>query len=123
MKPAQTSTSIGIPANTNRILDIVKTTILVLLGIWADHPTLSQPYLYTVSMNDDLLRIVDPWTAKVVDSLTIEIPDIDIKDAQGLATNPITGELWGLFNGTTFAIIDPETGKGTRVGVPVNFSE
>lgn len=70
-----------------------------------------------------ILYSIDPATGGVLDSLTVTLDGASISGMNGLATNPDTGELWGIFRSGNFpgvrslGIIDLVTGNATSVGV------
>ncbi len=79
--------------------------------------------LYSISPRDDKLRIVDPDTAQTLSSVTIVLSGTTVEGGTGLATNPLTGELWAMLkladpgpNSRELVTIDPVTGEATRIG-------
>ncbi len=80
--------------------------------------------LYSVSPRDNQLRAIDPAIGVTLSSVPITLPGETVKGGTGLATNPLTGLLYGLlktsqFNtdaGSVLAVIDPATGVATSVG-------
>ncbi len=66
---------------------------------------------------------IDPATGSVLNTLTVTLDGASINGMNGLATNPDTGELWGIFRSGNFpgirtlGIIDLNTGNASSVGV------
>ena len=80
------------------------------------------PVLYSVSSNeDDQLRTVDPTSGATLSSITITLSGSTVRMANGLATNPLTGELFALLtlqgqSGRQLVKLDPATGVATGIG-------
>lgn len=80
--------------------------------------------LYSVSPRDNLLRALDPVNGATLSTVPIALPGETVKGATGLATDPVTGLLYGLlktsqFNtdaGSVLVIVDPLTGFATSIG-------
>jgi len=88
--------------------------------------------LYSIdSSNPPILREIDPTNAKTFSSVPISITGIDDEDifgATGLATNPLTGELFAILKldpdddeaedpeARTLVTVNPETGVATIIG-------
>lgn len=80
--------------------------------------------LYSVSPRDNLLRVVDPANGETLSSVPMVLPGETVKGATGLATDPLTGDLYGLiktrqFNtdaGSVLAVIDAATGLAASIG-------
>lgn len=81
--------------------------------------------LYSVSPRDNLLRVLDPGNGATLSSVPMTLPGETVKGATGLATDPLTGLLYGLiktsqFNteaaGSVLAVIDPLTGAVASIG-------
>ena len=80
--------------------------------------------LYSIERADDQLHIVNPANAEVnfLDSVTLTSSLGPIDGGNGLATHPITGELWGIlsiddrFDDRELVKINPITGVTTSVG-------
>lgn len=77
--------------------------------------------LYSVTSQDDLLRIVDPLTAATVDQVQMTVADAVVDRATGLATDPVSQELYVVLrldgvSGSTLARVDPATGVATPIG-------
>src|SRR5262245_45493575 len=85
-------------------------------------PAHAQGILYSVSSDDDLLRIINPSTGATISSVAITVAGSGVSVANGLATHPLTGELFALvtLNGQMqqrqLVIINPNTGVATNVG-------
>ena len=81
----------------------------------------AQSILYSVSRDDDLLRVINPSTGSTISSVAITLTGKGVAFANGLATHPVTGELFALLklNGQTgrqLVKIDPATGIATSIG-------
>src|SRR6266481_2470385 len=77
--------------------------------------------LYSVSRDDDFLRVVDPSTGHTISSVPITLAGKIVSFGNGLATHPITGQLFALLtltgqSGRQLVIIDPATGVATSIG-------
>ncbi len=92
--------------------------------------------LYSISKRDDILREIDPTTGETVSETTITLDEETILGGTGLATNPLTGELFALLklvpgddgrSGTpkarTLVTIVPETGIAAILGTPGNTGD
>jgi hypothetical protein len=92
-------------------------TLMALLS----SPTYAQTLLYSVSRDDDLLRVVDPSTGGTISSVAITLAGKGVDFANGLATHPVTGELFALLKlsgqtGRQLVKLDPATGVATSIG-------
>lgn len=56
------------------------------------------PILYSLSRDDDQLRVIDPSSGRTLLQLSISLPGKVISGGNGLATHPVTGALWALLN-------------------------
>jgi len=77
--------------------------------------------LYSISRDDDLLRVVDPSTGGTVSSVPITLAGKIVSFGNGLATNPVTGQLFALLTlvgqpGRQLVTINPSTGVATSIG-------
>lgn len=77
--------------------------------------------LYSVSRDDDLLRAINPSTGSTLSSVPITLSGRGVAFANGLATNPVTGELFALLKldgqtGRQLVTINPITGIATSIG-------
>src|SRR5262245_17188284 len=84
-------------------------------------PAHAQRILYSVSRDDDLLRVINPATGATISSVAITLAGRGVSFANGLAAHPITGELFALLtlDGQTprqLVIINPNSGVATNVG-------
>ena len=92
-------------------------------------PAEEEPELFSLNGDDFdqpiVLHRVNPFTAQTISSVEVTIDGISLETATGLATNPFTGELWGLVGieendvqqcGRELIIIDQLTGVATRIG-------
>jgi len=77
--------------------------------------------LYGASAFSDTLYELDPTDGSVVSSLAVTLDGGSIRGMNGLATDPDTGLLWGIFRlssgGRLLGTLDPTTGTGTSVGI------
>jgi hypothetical protein len=84
-------------------------------------PAFAESILYSVDRDSNLLRVVDPTNGDTISSVFITLPGSKIIKGLGLATHPLTGELWAIlqeqFVGRILATIDPDTGVATKIGV------
>jgi hypothetical protein len=92
----------------------------------------AQPTLYSVDRDSSLLRAIDPVTGATLSAIAITLSGQTVRNANGLATNPVTGELFALLEisgdapcgGTAgpnsrrrrLVKIDPATGVATNIG-------
>jgi hypothetical protein len=77
--------------------------------------------LYSVSRDDDFLRVVDPSTGDTVSSVQITLAGKIVSFGNGLATHPLTGQLFALLtlsgqSGRQLVTINPATGVATSIG-------
>jgi FG-GAP-like repeat len=77
--------------------------------------------LYSISSDDDLLRVVDPSTGGTISSVPITLAGKIVSRGNGLATHPVTGQLFGLLTltgqpGRQLVTINPATGIATSIG-------
>ncbi|MDX1407885.1 MAG: hypothetical protein R3330_07120, partial [Saprospiraceae bacterium] len=75
--------------------------------------------LYSVDQGSDLLREIDPNTAGNLNSIAMTLPGFGIIGANGLATHPVTQELWAIVRvagGRRLVTVDPATGLCTDIG-------
>ena len=79
------------------------------------------PKLYSSSVNTDKLYIINPNNAGSISSVTITLSGEVVTGANGLATNPTTGELYAILkidpsNDRVLVKINPDTGVATSIG-------
>jgi hypothetical protein len=84
-------------------------------------PAHAQGILYSVSRDDDLLRVINPSTGSTISSVAITLAGRGVSFGNGLATNPVTGELFALLKldgqtGRQLVKINPATGVATSIG-------
>lgn len=97
--------------------------IAILFGLSGFSPdgARAEEQLYSTASNQPILRELDPNTGSTIDLLTISSSFGTILGTNGLATHPVTNELYVIlrFGGNVrlLAILDPETGTTTDVGV------
>src|SRR4029450_13580853 len=77
--------------------------------------------LYSISRDDDLLRVVNPSTGSTISSVPITLTGRGVSFGNGLATHPVTGELFALLKldgqtGRQLVKIEPATGVATSIG-------
>ena len=81
--------------------------------------------LYGAEVFSSELHVLDPTTGATLTTVSVTLPGFDVLGLNGLATDPDTGELWGLVRvmndtgGFTrhLALIDPVTGEATSSGL------
>jgi hypothetical protein len=89
---------------------------------FAPLPAYAGRILYSLSRDDDLLRVVNPSTAVTLSSVPITLVGKVVFRGNGLATHPITGQLFALLqvDGPTgprlLVTINPATGVATSIG-------
>ncbi|MCP4655721.1 MAG: DUF11 domain-containing protein, partial [bacterium] len=84
-------------------------------------PGTSVPALLSIDAEFDRLRIIDPSDGTTAATFTITLEGETVVGGNGLATDPLTGELWALLrlqgrSGRELVTLDPATGAATRVG-------
>jgi len=77
--------------------------------------------LYSISRDDDLLRVVNPSTGGTISSIPITLAGKVVSFGNGLATHPVTGQLFALLTltgqpGRQLVTINPATGVATSIG-------
>ena len=95
--------------------------VTVSIMVFAISPAYAGGILYSISRDDDLLRRVNPSTGATISSVAITLAGRGVSSGNGLATHPVTGELFALLtlDGQTarqLVIINPNTGVATNVG-------
>jgi hypothetical protein len=96
-------------------LATISLTLYGVLPVYAGHT------LYSVSRDDNLLRVVDPSTGETISSVPITLTGRIVSSGNGLATHPVTGKLFALLAlagqpGRQLATINPATGVATSIG-------
>ena len=89
--------------------------ILIFIGL-ALSVAHAERILYSISRDDDLLRIVNPSTGGTISSVPITLAGRIVSFGNGLATHPVTGQLFALLTlvgqpGRQLVTINPATGK------------
>ena len=84
-------------------------------------PAYAQRILYSISRDDDLLRVVNPSTGSTISSVAITLAGRGVSFGNGLATHPVTGELFALLKldgqtGRQLVTINTTTGVATSIG-------
>ena len=79
------------------------------------------PKLYSISVNTNNLYTINPNNANSLTNQTITLSGEVVKGANGLATNPITGDLFGIIrtepsNDRILVTINPDTAVATSIG-------
>ncbi len=79
------------------------------------------PTLVSISAFSNLLRVVDPSSGATLASTPITLDGPFISGGNGLATHPLTGELWALVrlagqDGRELVTVDLAAGAATRIG-------
>ena len=82
--------------------------------------------LYSATRDDDTLYLIDPAAGSTISSVTVSVEGggTTVFHANGLTTNPFTGELWAILatacehctSGRSLGVIDPDTGDATIIG-------
>jgi hypothetical protein len=99
------------------------TAYLAVIGLtfFAALPAHAGRILFSISNDDDLLRVVDPSTGDTISSVPITLAGRVVSFGNGLATHPITGELFALLTlanqlGRQLVTLNPATGVATSIG-------
>ena len=95
--------------------------VILMLMNFAPSPVHAARILYSVSRDDDFLRVVDPSTGHTISSVPITLAGKIVSFGNGLATHPITGQLFALLtltgqSGRQLVTINPATGVATSIG-------
>ena len=77
--------------------------------------------LYSISSDDDMLRVVNSSTGDTISSVPITLAGKIVARGNGLATHPVTGQLFALLTlvgqpGRQLVTIRPATGVATSIG-------
>lgn len=105
---AGVATKIGTtPLNLKGLAFVGSTLYGAILG-----PSGGNAFLYTL----------DPSNGSKLTEMIVTLDGAPVRGMNGLATNPDTGELWGIFyhqirGPRTLGILDPSTGNATSVGI------
>lgn len=109
--------------NNNKMNTMKSFLILgaIVLGTLALSSVAAADILYSISPRDDLLRAINPATGLTINDVTITLAGETVSGGTGLATNPLTGELYAILKifgsgGRELVTIDPATGVATSVG-------
>ena len=99
---------------------VVTITILMCMA-FVPSPAHAGRTLYSISSDDDLLRVVDPSTGDTISSVPIALAGKIVSRGNGLATHPVTGQLFALLTlagqtGRQLVTINPATGVATSIG-------
>jgi hypothetical protein len=84
-------------------------------------PAYAERILYSISRDDDLLRVINPSSGSTISSVPITLAGQVVSFGNGLATHPVTGQLFALLTldgqtGRQLVIINPNTGVATSIG-------
>lgn len=104
--------------NARPLSALVFTGLLVLSFVICSQSKASESMaLYSIT-EDAILKMLAPVSASTQSEIHIKLPCTCVLKAAGLATHPITGELWTMLDlegmGRVLAVIDPTTGEVTR---------
>lgn len=107
-----------IRSKLSRLL-VIGVALSFVLGLLA--PSSAEAILYSISRDDDQLRVVDPTTAATLSGVTMTLAGNTIFGGNGLAVDPTTGVLWGVIrlsgqSGRELVTINPGTGVATSIG-------
>ena len=96
-------------------------TIILMFMALAPSTAHAEPILYSISRDDDLLRIVNPSTGGTISSVPITLAGKVVSFGTGLATHPVTGQLFALLTltgqpGRQLVTINHATGVATSIG-------
>ncbi len=96
-------------------------TLVFNLKVFPLTPPGQPPFLYSVSSRDQALRVVDPATANTIAMRTLKLTGKTVTAGTGLATNPLTGDLFAMLKlqgqaGRQLVTLDPATGIATNIG-------
>jgi hypothetical protein len=91
------------------------------LTLFVALPAYAGGILYSISSDDNLLRVVDASTGDTLSSVPITLAGKSVSRGNGLATQPVTGRLFALLtlvgqSGRQLVTINPGTGVATSVG-------
>jgi hypothetical protein len=106
---------------------VVKSGVVRLLGPFAVSSfkavgnSALTPILYGVDVFDAALRTIDPYTASTISTITMTLCGYTVLGATGLATHPVTQELYALlkvdgFSSRFLVTINPADAVATLVG-------
>jgi hypothetical protein len=105
------------------ITRLIACTYLAMIGLtsFAALPAHAGRILYSISRDDNLLRVVDPSTGGTISSVPITLPGRIVSFGNGLATHPVTGQLFALLTlvgqpGRQLVTINRATGVATSIG-------
>ena len=96
-------------------------TIILMFMALAPCTVHAEPILYSISRDDDLLRVVNPSTGGTISSVPITLAGKVVSFGTGLATHPVSGQLFALLTltgqpGRQLVTINPATGVATSIG-------
>ena len=96
-------------------------TVLLIFLVLAPSAAHAGRILYSISRDDDQLRVVNPSTGSTISSVPITLAGKLVSFGNGLATHPVTGRLFALLtlvgqSGRQLVTINPATGVATSIG-------
>ncbi len=111
---------------TNSVTENSTTQDFAITVVFVNHqPSVGNTLnLYSVSRDDDKLRIIDPADGSTISDVTMTLSTGEtINTVNGLATHPFTGDLWAIFDifgccgePRLLAVVNPDTGVATTIG-------
>jgi len=95
--------------------------ITMMIGFMVPTSAEASLMLYSIaSKDDDTLYRLDPSDASNISSVTITLPGETVSGGVGLATHPLTGDLWALLrigsSDRELVTLNPFTGVATSIG-------
>jgi hypothetical protein len=111
----------GVPKMERRLAACAHVIMLALVMAFVPFPAYAERFLYSISRDDDLLRGVNPSTGVTISSVPITLSGSVVSFGNGLATHPVTGELFALLtlvgqSARQLVTINPVTGVATSIG-------
>lgn len=102
-------------------VSILGCVVAALLLTAAATPAPASDVFYTVSSDDDYLRVVNPLTGGTTSSIQMSVTGATISRCNGLAIHPTTNEMWVIINmsgqqGRVLGKVNAQTGVVTTVG-------
>ena len=96
--------------------------VILMFTSFAPSPAHAGRILYSVSRDDDFLRVVDPSTGHTISSVPITLAGKVVSFGNGLATNPVTGQLFGTDIRTAACLADLQQPGHGRINQYVDVS-
>jgi len=92
----------------------------MMVGVLAPTSAEATLMLFSIDGKEDTLYRLDPSDASSISSVTMTLTGENVSAGIGLATNPLTGDLWALLkiesSDRELVILDPFTGVATSIG-------